>query len=1108
MTSALPVIGQAVGTYFGGPIGGVIGSAIGSALAGSKTTRNVQPGIDLRVPGTDYGDPIPRGRGAFRTAGDDWWHSEKRRIETTTSSGGKGGEPKVENTTAVYEMDWLVGLTDVEIVGVSRIWKNQDLVFTSSSGASSGSIVASGEVRHWTRMTVYTGASTQLPDPTYEAAVTTAKAIAYRGRGSVMVEGLQLGSSGQLVTLTFEVVIDGQEDTLITYYDGLSTTPTGEIPQAVFVQDRGEVWVTDQDYDTGTGADRIGIFNLQAQTWEYIILPSPYHQISNIKEAVLHVVPEWDRVYVNAKQPSGFHDCHIFSISTRQYIDSFHQILNVSQDAIIMGVDVVNSRMLLHETGIGLAIYGVIDGIPSAGIVTFGTVSLGDGSHAFASVAGAFYIVNANNIIKASLSGLEYIAPGADGANGLAWSSVYDASRDCVFFLSNLAPSGEHLKKLDCATDVITRVNSTAYATSGSFPSYGSWAMAPDIDRLISVKDSTTIYIVDPDDGSVETTYDISVGGGAHFEGGVSYSNGVLWSASQDNATGNVGLGEIIFAALTKTCPTVQDVQSEVCLGAGLSAGQIDVTPLSTITRTVCCLPITQIQPPRQTSALLADTYFYGVTASDKVKFVPRGGATVASIAYEELGASEGGDDETPFGLNENNEIEIPAWKVLKYINIDNDYQPGAETSDRLISASALTLETMQYDIGLAPAEAKGVVDTTLLDQSASRYSGEIRLLGDYPELEPTDTILVTDSDGSVYRLRIVERRDSYPLMTYQVVIDDTSVLIEQGITSTDYTSQTTVAASVATLVQYMDIPILQDADDDAGFYVAAKGAGTPYPGAAIFDSADNVEFARQATIAESAVFGTCTTALGNWHGPRVFDETNSVTVNVGDGTLTSSTRDAVLQSLAVNAILIGSELIQFVTATLVSPGVYTLTSLLRGGRGTEWAMTGHAIGDRCVLLRPQGLRRLVLTNSQLGAARYYKAVTLGRSLGTAAARVFTDTGVGLKPFSPLDGRVSRDGSNNATITWQRRSRLSVRMVGTMGISVPLGENVEAYEIDIITDASEATVLRTISASTPSATYSAADQTTDGLTPGNAFNFVVYQLSPIVGRGYPLEAYG
>jgi hypothetical protein len=310
------------------------------------------------------------------------------------------------------------------------------------------------------------------------------------------------------------------------------------------------------------------------------------------------------------------------------------------------------------------------------------------------------------------------------------------------------------------------------------------------------------------------------------------------------------------------------------------------------------------------------------------------------------------------------------------------------------------------------------------------------------------------------------------------------------------------VAGPVNTVLELLDIPILQDADDYAGIYVATKGDDTPWPGANVHSSTDNVEYTLRTTVAESAVIGTCTTTLGNWHGPRIFDEANSVTVDVGEATLSSSTRDAVLSSQATNAILIGSELIQFITATLVSTGIYTLTRLLRGGRGTEWAMVGHSAFERCVLLRPAGLRRVALQNAELGVQQYWKGATFGRALTSASPEVFTAEAIGLKPFSPFDLRASRDGSNNITFTWQRRSRLFVRTVGAAGINIPLGEESEAYEVDIYSVGSPQTVLRTISTTTASASYSAAEQTADGLTPGNQVEAGVYQISATVGRGY------
>ena len=78
-------------------------------------------------------------------SGQMWWNTDRRPIYTTTTTGGgKGGAPKQETTTITYEMDCLYGLTDNEIIGVSRIWDNEDLIYNADAEAPTASVVASG----------------------------------------------------------------------------------------------------------------------------------------------------------------------------------------------------------------------------------------------------------------------------------------------------------------------------------------------------------------------------------------------------------------------------------------------------------------------------------------------------------------------------------------------------------------------------------------------------------------------------------------------------------------------------------------------------------------------------------------------------------------------------------------------------------------------------------------------------------------------------------------------------------------------------------------------------------------------------------------------------
>lgn len=187
----------------GAGIGWTVGSLIGSMFA--PTQKGYGPRLgDLRVSGSSYGAVAPWVAGTPRIAGQVIWASTKREIAHTEEQGGKGGGGS-EYTTYTYEVDLLILLSENAYVGVSRVWLNGALVWNKSSTSDSATKAASDAYSGWSSITHYDGAASQLPDPIYEAAVTTALAPAYRGRSSVMIEALQLGGGGQIPNLTFEL---------------------------------------------------------------------------------------------------------------------------------------------------------------------------------------------------------------------------------------------------------------------------------------------------------------------------------------------------------------------------------------------------------------------------------------------------------------------------------------------------------------------------------------------------------------------------------------------------------------------------------------------------------------------------------------------------------------------------------------------------------------------------------------------------------------------------------------------------------------------------------------------------------------------------------------
>jgi hypothetical protein len=192
-------------------------------------------------------------------------------------------------------------------------------------------------------------------------------------------------------------------------------------------------------------------------------------------------------------------------------------------------------------------------------------------------------------------------------------------------------------------------------------------------------------------------------------------------------------------------------------------------------------------------------------------------------------------------------------------------------------------------------------------------------------------------------------------------------------------------------------------------------------------------------------------------------------------------------------------EILQFAEAELIGPKQYRLTRLLRGQLGSEPAMAAGAETGADFVLLDRAVVALPLTRDQLGLPLIYR---IGPARDDHAAPSFTELtiaaeGIGLRPFAPTHVNGRRDaGSDDILITWTRRTRIGGD--SWEAVEVPLGESAERYAIDIL-DGMD--VVRTLSASTPSAVYEAADQTADFGGLPSPLDVVAYQLSPEYGRG-------
>ena len=1029
----------------GASIGYFAGSLLASALIKGPNSQGPRLG-DLRVQGTEYGAPIPWVAGGPRIAGQIAWASDRREIANTQKV-GKGGGGKV--TMFTYEVDLLILLTENQIPGVSRIWSNGEMIY---NGPAKEGV--------WGGITIYTGAPDQLPDPIYEAAVGAGNAPAYRGRGYVVIKELQLGGSGQIPNLTFEV--------------GTSSSALELGP-----------FVSAGSFDAGAGRLSVG----------------PLHP--NGVGSYMMSAGRWTNTYATSA-------VDVYSYSTATQAFTLENTFNVGSPLENHSSGTADSpwRVSITGTSFGVVAYSLPTGtryyISNPYATSFAASTAG-----FCIFSGAIYfwrITDSFSIYKASLNSTNPAAPAAIEATSAPISSILHVV-ELGGLLYGLMGSPATLHVYNASDLTLNRVISTPLTFGGSC-GLGVVDGSIVITGLSSSSDYQVFQLLGDDSFRLVGNATLAQTGNP----GPSYSFvSIPGSIAVAKAVGTRGLSVTVAPILASSASSIGTVDvdaavSDLLIRAGYSPDEYDVLGLGSITKPVRGMALGQVAATRGALETLQTGYFFEPSKSDKIYLRPRSTTPVADIPFADLGtAADAVSDAEPLALTVGSELELPAQVSLSYNNTAGDYNVATEHSDRMLS-SQQSNQVVQLGLGMLPAEAKGVADALLVDQLASLTRTTLRLPLKYAFLEPGDVFTVTNADGREYRLRSTTKRDTLTIIEHECVVDDAGALTSAAITSSEYTSSEAIAKIAPTIWEAMDIPMLRDADNAAGFYVAmAPDRAAPtdeWPGAVFARSWGGDAFDQLVTTSQPATMGACTTTLGNFAGGSGrFDEANTLTVRV-TGQLANTTRADMLDDISINAALVGNEIIRFRLAELLGTvdgeNEYRLSGLVRGQRGTEQHIGTHGAGERFVLLTP-ALRRVVNQTGEVGVASQVKAVTVNTLLSSVTAKPFVDTGVSLKPFSVANLRALKTNAGTV-LTWQRRTRLDYRYGGTTGVSVPLGEASELYRVDVFS-ASNFVSTRTVSS--PAFTYSSAQLAADGLLNDTGISFAVRQVSASVGPGFP-----
>ena len=550
---------------------------------------------------------------------------------------------------------------------------------------------------------------------------------------------------------------------------------------------------------------------------------------------------------------------------------------------------------------------------------------------------------------------------------------------------------------------------------------------------------------------------------------------------------------------ISRVKTSLASILQTLCQRAGLVSGQIDTSLLTQETDGFA------IRSGSYRAAIeqLLDAYDIGARVSgNKVAFYPLDGVSEVTIDIGDLGARDGsgdpGDNSTLLKIMREQEVALPRMVQVTYLDNTRDYQPGTQTSQRQ-TGSAKGEVKISYDIAMSSAEAKQLADKKLFRAWIERVNYEFTLSAKYLRLESGNIITINNpTTGASYPMRLRKIQIGVNgVMACTAVAHDSAVLSQPAAGSNGQGGVSTIRTAGGTVAHLMNLPALLDNMNPDPYMFAAASGNIAWKGGVVYRATDGVTYAPIAELSTWATLGTADTVLATGQA-QVWDTTNTVNVTLLKGVLASATDAQVLAG--ANAILLGDEIVQFTTATLIGANQYTLSRLLRGRKGTEWAMGTHAASERAVVL-DASVAAIPMQLSLINGPMSYKVVPYGLTLADASPVTFTATGENLMPYSGVQPRGARDGSSNLTITWVRRGRLGRELMS--GTDIPLSEVTEAYDIDIMNGA---TVVRTLTSITPSVAYTSAMQITDFGSNQSSVTAKIYQRSASVGRGRVLTA--
>jgi len=501
--------------------------------------------------------------------------------------------------------------------------------------------------------------------------------------------------------------------------------------------------------------------------------------------------------------------------------------------------------------------------------------------------------------------------------------------------------------------------------------------------------------------------------------------------------------------------------------------------------------------------------------SGSELRFFSRENADSVVIAEDDLGCS---DDETKIEplyeiIREEVTGKIPRSVAVEFFNIHNNNEKATAIEHidlNFIGQTTKIGDDQKYEIpiSMSLAEASAIAKRLLFMHFADQTTIKIAVDFKYSRVLPGDVVTFI-SNGESYKFIVKTKERGCNGL---IILSGPTVFTElDSITWSDQEANRFLSEEITGPGIY-DFDILDFAPftDDAAFktglyfYAGKLVRGQKWKGCAVFESTDDSDYFQVAQLPISAYCGRCKEALGGSINPAQWDDVNTVDICLTEGELESITDSECIDGKNRIAIKTseGWEVIGFVNAVLQydpnTPNlVYRLSRLIRGLCNTEAEIDNHEDYSKFIILNGPGIYFHRLNQRRHKADFFYKCVPVGGDESDYAGVEHNHALGTVRPYAPCQITGVRDGSNNLTISWMYRSRHITRQYAARK---PMIDAPETYKLQIWNSGRTAKLREWILNST-SQEYTAAQQTTDGLTPGDDVTISLFQVSPIIGDG-------